>query len=101
MDRKIVTIIGIFAIVIAMGLVIGLSGVIDLTPPAGPKCVVGGCSGELCVDETDNTYETRLSICIWSDSYACYKSATCEVQRDGKCGWTATAELNACLLESK
>lgn len=54
-------------------------------------CVVGGCNSELCG-------ETELfSACIYKEEFVCYKSAICEKQTDGKCGWTLTSELKACL----
>jgi hypothetical protein len=56
-------------------------------------CNVGGCSGQLCSDQEGG----GISICDWRDEYACYQTATCERQGDGLCGWTETAELNACL----
>jgi hypothetical protein len=37
------------------------------------------------------------STCEWLPEYACYKTATCEKQADGKCGWTQTPTLTACL----
>lgn len=55
-------------------------------------CFVGGCSGQICSDR-----EGVISTCEWRDEYACYDTATCEVQGDGTCGWTQTEELNACL----
>lgn len=57
-------------------------------------CVVGGCSGQLCVDPLS---EPGISTCEWRPEYACYANATCERQVDGQCGWTQTAELQACL----
>lgn len=59
-------------------------------------CVVGGCSSELCVEESEGEI---ASICIYKDEYACYKNAKCERQAGGKCGWTETQELQACLAE--
>lgn len=66
-------------------------------PPPQPRsadgCVIGGCSGELCADQS------LVSPCIWRDAYACYRQASCERQSDGACGWTPTRELTACLAE--
>jgi hypothetical protein len=59
---------------------------------ADKTCYVGGCSGQICSDE-----EGVISTCEWQPEYACYQSARCEVQADGNCGWTQTAELQACL----
>jgi len=58
-------------------------------------CAVAGCSGELCVsaDKAGDIF----TACIYRPEYACYKEALCEPQADGKCGWTQTAELRACL----
>ncbi len=61
--------------------------------PAEKTCFVGGCSGQICSDQ-----EGVISTCEWRPEYACYQNATCEVQADGNCGWTATAELSACLM---
>lgn len=58
----------------------------------GGTCFVGGCSSQLCTDRDD-----IASTCEWREEYACYRSATCERQADGHCGWTQTSELLACL----
>ncbi len=56
-------------------------------------CVVTGCSGQICSDQ-----ET-VSTCEYTETYACYKTAQCARQSDGKCGWTMSSELKACLGE--
>ena len=63
-----------------------------VTPPVAGKCYVGGCSSELCSDQPG-----MVSTCIYKEEFACYKTATCERQTSGQCGWTQTTELNACL----
>jgi hypothetical protein len=61
-------------------------------PPSGTaNCYATGCSGQICADRD------TITTCEFRPEYACYKSAQCTVQPDGKCGWTATAELQACL----
>jgi len=63
------------------------------TPPVSTgDCYVGGCSGQICSEEPD-----AVSTCEYREEYACYKSARCERQADGVCGWTTTPELLACL----
>jgi len=62
------------------------------------KCVVGGCSGELCVDATLGGV---ASICIYREEYMCYKTAKCERQDNGQCGWTQTDELASCLASRR
>jgi eight-cysteine-cluster-containing protein len=59
--------------------------------PDGDGCRVGGCSSQICADHDVPT------TCEWRDAYACYRTATCEGQADGACGWTRTDELAACL----
>ena len=59
---------------------------------ASGKCFVGGCSGQACSGE-----EGVITTCEFREEYACYKTAVCERQPSGECGWTKTAELKSCL----
>lgn len=65
--------------------------VVNPTPAPG-KCYVGGCSMQICSDRPD-----MVSTCEYREEYACYRTAVCERQQSGECGWTPTAELTACL----
>jgi eight-cysteine-cluster-containing protein len=58
-------------------------------------CAIGGCSGEICgeASEADNL----VSTCIYKEEFQCYKSARCERQTTGKCGWTLSADTVVCL----
>jgi hypothetical protein len=61
---------------------------------APKRCVVGGCSGQLCIEEDG----FGVTNCMWSESYACYKDfGKCERQPNGNCGWSQTPELKQCL----
>ncbi len=60
-------------------------------------CVVGGCSGELCVDFSEK--EKVFSTCILKPEYVCYQKAVCERQPDGKCSFTETPEFKSCISE--
>ena len=86
----------IFIIVVALviGGLIWLLGITYTLSPEKPlgACYVGGCSAQICSDQPD-----AVSTCEYRPEYACYKTATCERQRTGKCGWTETVELKACL----
>lgn len=62
--------------------------------PVKSGCIVGGCSSELCVDASLGPVS---SPCLWKEEYACYRTATCKRQADGRCAWTKTPELDACL----
>jgi hypothetical protein len=68
---------------------------VEQTPaePAAGGCVPQGCSNTVCAPEGAGVVTT----CIWKDEFACYKTATCERQPSGDCGWTESAELTACL----
>jgi len=59
------------------------------------ECVIGGCSSEICSDEN------MSSICIYREEFACYKSAKCERQQNGQCGWTETSELSQCIEDKR
>lgn len=63
-----------------------------ISPTEPRKCYAGGCSGQICSDDPN-----AVSTCEWTEAYACYQSATCEVQPTGECGWTETTALTACL----
>lgn len=54
-------------------------------------CKPTGCSGQICSDQD------TITTCEYKAEYACYKSAKCEKQEDGKCGWTPTEKLVTCL----
>jgi hypothetical protein len=69
----------------------------ELLPPA-TTCARAGCSGQLCVDASfglDNG--SVITTCEWREEFACYQAATCEVQDNGRCGFTVTPELTSCL----
>jgi Domain of unknown function (DUF6748) len=60
-------------------------------PARGKGCMRSGCSNQVCSDEP------VMTTCEWRPEYACYQKARCERQADGKCGFTQTPELTACL----
>jgi hypothetical protein len=60
--------------------------VTDLKP-----CIKTGCSAQICADEE------QMTTCEYRTEYACYKTASCERQADGNCGFTKTPELTRCL----
>lgn len=91
----VVALVGYFGFV-----TIGNNGVDTPNTPTGstaetpqPTCFVGGCIGEICSSEPGT-----VSRCIYKKEYACYKTARCERQQDGQCGWTQTVELTSCLM---
>ena len=54
-------------------------------------CFKTGCSGQVCADEE------VVTTCEYRTEYECYKTAKCERQANGKCGFTDTPELRRCL----
>src|SRR5262245_4555526 len=59
------------------------------------ECVVSGGCEQLCVEKDK---ASPISTMEWSDGYGCYKLfGTCEVQKDGKCGWTDKGSLQQCI----
>lgn len=65
------------------------------TKPEG-KCYIGGCSSQLCSDQPN-----MMSTCEYTEAYGCFRTATCERQATGACGWTETAELKQCLFNAR
>lgn len=58
---------------------------------ADAPCVRTGCSAELCADRP------MPSICIFRPEAACFATAECKRQADGRCGFTQTPELQQCV----
>ncbi len=63
-----------------------------ITNSPNKKCYVGGCSSQVCSGDPD-----VVTNCMYSEEYACYQTAKCEVQLSGECGWTKDEELKSCL----
>jgi hypothetical protein len=68
---------------------------IQISSSVGPGCALAGCSNIVCVEEKDAA--DIVTTCEYRSEYACYQTARCEKQANGKCGWTQTAELKQCL----
>lgn len=64
-------------------------------PSAEKECRATGCSGQICADEDVAT------TCEFLKEYTCYKTARCERQSDGQCGWTMSNELKSCLDKNR
>ena len=71
--------------------------VIKNTTPA-KRCIVGGCSGQLCVDATQGDI---ASTCEWKEEYACYKKGTCGTLPNGSCGWIDMSQINQCIAQAR
>jgi len=59
------------------------------------RCYIGGCSSQVCSDKPD-----VITTCEWTERYTCYRTARCERQANGECGWTMTPELQDCLIKA-
>ena len=60
-------------------------------------CAVSGCSMQLCISAEEAAAGGGVSTCEFRPEYACYREASCEIQANGKCGWTETETLKQCL----
>jgi eight-cysteine-cluster-containing protein len=67
-------------------------------PSAKKQCITAGCGGEICQSADE---EPAITTCIFKPEYACYKTARCEIQLNGRCGWTKTAELVRCVEKAR
>lgn len=68
------------------------SPISGVAPEAGlALCRATGCSAQVCSDRD------VVTTCEYLAEYACYKTATCERQSDGTCGWTPTSVLLSCI----
>lgn len=71
-----------------------------LAAGAESPCVIGGCSGELCVHESE--VENIASACVWSSEFDCYAYyGICKMQENDRCGWEQTYELQQCIQQHR
>lgn len=78
----------------AAGVSVRSAGACSAEPPPGAQaCVRSGCGGELCTEPGND----MATICVARPEHACYRSAACERQPNGQCGWTQSRQLRACL----
>jgi hypothetical protein len=56
-------------------------------------CRPTGCSNQICSDED------VMTTCEYRAEYSCYRTAVCERQTGGECGWTMTQELKSCIAD--
>jgi len=87
----VVVAVGRGAIALTLGVLVSCASAVDTTNRDSKLCVVSGCSRQICTDQQ------MMTTCEWRDEYACYHTARCERQADGKCGWTQSDELKRCL----
>ena len=61
---------------------------------AADDCLVGGCSGQLCVEPGND----GISTCEWREEYACFKDhGVCERNASNQCGWQTSQALQDCI----
>ena len=61
------------------------------------NCVPSGCSNEICAEEGNEI----ITPCLYLDWYECFSLTKCEVQPDGKCGWTENEAYLNCRAEKE
>lgn len=57
------------------------------------ECEPAGCSGQICAEKGKGV----ISNCLMLPQYECFRLSRCEIQSNGKCGWTPNREFQACL----
>lgn len=72
---------------------IKISVIFEETEDTMAPCTISGCSAQLCSDTS------MMSTCEYKEEYACYQTAKCERQPNGKCSWTESPELAQCLKD--
>lgn len=70
--------------------------IVDENPVTSGGCYSGGCSGQVCSDDPG-----AVSTCEYMEEYQCYRTAICERQANGACGWTETPALTQCLMSAR
>jgi eight-cysteine-cluster-containing protein len=65
--------------------------------PTDENCVVGGCSGTICMSKEDMENGGLATTCEYKEEYKCFEKAICETQADGNCDWTETEEYKQCM----
>lgn len=66
-----------------------------ITKVTSNPCIKAGCSQQLCVDK--NNPGNTTTTCEWQEKFRCLKSAPCEIQNNGLCGFTYNSEYQQCL----
>ncbi|NOZ87018.1 MAG: hypothetical protein GXP49_12290 [Deltaproteobacteria bacterium] len=61
------------------------------TPRQDPRCIVTGCSGQVCA-----SHEVQTD-CVWRPEYDCLKYSKCTMTPDGICGWIDTQAYRKCI----
>ena len=61
-------------------------------------CMITGCSGTGCTETEEFQQQPYTTSCEWKSEYACFRTARCERQSDGRCGWTKTLQLQTCQM---
>jgi eight-cysteine-cluster-containing protein len=70
----------------------------DLECAADEDCMRGGCNGESCQANLDES--PSLSVCQWKDEYDCLEIISCGCV-EGKCKWETTDEYWGCVEDKK
>lgn len=103
-NKKLIFLIVLFTtLFIILGLALGfiilpsLKLPIVRSPDVGDPdiCRVTGCSSQVCASED------VITTCEYRPEFACYRSAQCEIQLTGECGWTMDNVLRQCLEEAR
>lgn len=85
--------------VVAASLVMGAGECFPEPEEPAETCVETGCSGQLCVPESQAPLVTT---CEWRPEYACLDLTSCGPNgAGGACAWEQTPEYQACLDDAR
>jgi hypothetical protein len=65
------------------------------------KAVIAPTPKPIVMPQPQPSTPGMASTCEYTERYACYKTAKCEVQTSGECGWTQTSELTQCINNAR
>jgi hypothetical protein len=57
------------------------------------SCETSGCNSEICGEKG----KKMISPCVVLPQHECLRKTKCEVQENGKCGWTQNEEYRSCM----
>jgi len=84
----------VLSFLISVFFISGCQSNIDIPIDSGVKCVIGGCSSQVCT--TEERAKGLVTTCEYREEYSCLKLSNCGFF-DGKCGWEETPEYLQCL----
>ena len=84
----------VLSFLISMFFISGCQNGVDTSINPEVKCVIGGCSGQVCT--TEERAEGLVTTCEYREEYSCLKLSNCGFF-NGECGWEQNDEYLECM----